>query len=238
MKHHHHEQQDHDQFGDEVPFGRRPRGPSRGRPMAGPRGGRGWNRGPFGPGFGPGDFGPGGPMYGRGGRGLRRGRGDVRLALLRLLHEEPMHGYQMIHELTDRSGGRWRPSPGSVYPTLSALEDEGLVEAEKSSGKRIFRLTDEGRAEVATTLDQPAPWEDAAREDDTGLSGLRDQLFQLGGATMQVAQAGNDRQITEARKILGEARRSLYLLLADDASDEAGDAGDDQAAAAPPATAD
>lgn len=209
----------------DTPFDPRGRRPGRGRGMGGPRGGRGWGRGgPFGPGFGPGDFGPAGPMYGRGGRGLRRSRGDVRLALLRLLHEQPMHGYQMIHELTDRSGGRWRPSPGSVYPTLSALEDEGLVEAEKSSGKRIFHLTDEGRADVATTLDQPAPWEDAAREDDNSRRGLRDQLSQLAGAAMQVAQAGNEQQVATAQKILGDARRSLYLLLAEADDPEPGSA--------------
>ncbi len=109
-----------------------------------------WHGG-FGPGFG-------GPMFGR---GPKVGRGDVRAAVLALLVEEPMHGYQIITELTDRSGGVWRPSPGSVYPTLQVLEDQGLVTADRSEGRRVFRLTDEGRAEAAAA-EGPAPWEDMA----------------------------------------------------------------------------
>jgi len=98
--------------------------------------GRGRGRDGFGPGFGRGGgFGPG---HGRGGRTRR---GDVRAAILALLAEEPMHGYQIITELTERSGGVWRPSPGSVYPTLSALEDQGLVTADTSEGRRVFQLT-------------------------------------------------------------------------------------------------
>src|SRR5512138_1738522 len=109
---------------------------------------------PFpGPDFGPGPgghgrgWGPGrgsdwGPGRGRGrGRG-RRGRGDVRAALLALLAERPMHGYEMIQELDARTGGIWRPSPGSVYPTLALLEDEGLVTSDTSEGRKRFSLTD------------------------------------------------------------------------------------------------
>src|SRR6266567_4286449 len=107
----------------------------------GPGGPGGFGGGGFGGGFGGwgGPFGPGGF-----GRGPKVGRGDVRAAILVLLTEGPMHGYQVIHELTDRSGGMWRPSPGSVYPTLQLLEDEGLVRSEEVEGKRIFQLTEAG----------------------------------------------------------------------------------------------
>src|SRR5665213_3293344 len=124
----------------------RGRGKGRGRPDG------------FGPGFARhGGFGPGF------GRGPKARRGDVRAAILALLAEEPMHGYQIITELNERSGGVWRPSPGSVYPTLQAMEDQGRVTADKSEGKRVFSLTDEGRAEAAAAGDAPAPWENAAR---------------------------------------------------------------------------
>src|SRR5262245_33583576 len=96
----------------------------------------------FGPGFGRGHWGGG---RGRGPRGGRRGRrGDVRTALLALLSERPMHGYEMIQQLDERTGGIWKPSPGSVYPTLQMLEDEGLVTSTQSEGRKLFTLTDEG----------------------------------------------------------------------------------------------
>src|SRR5712691_12502137 len=102
---------------------------------------------PFGPGFGPWGPGFGGPFFGR---GPKVGRGDVRAAILALLAEDsPMHGYQVIQELTERSGGVWRPSPGSIYPTLQLLEDEGLVRSEEVEGKRVFHLTEAGTAEAA-----------------------------------------------------------------------------------------
>jgi len=181
--------------------------------------------GPFGAGFGPGfdprgGFPLGGPGFGRGGRGggrgRRAGRGDVRLGILTLLAEEPMHGYQIIQELAERSGGVWRPSPGSVYPTLAALEDEGLVRAEQSEGKRVFHLTEAGQGVVAESADRPKPWDEVANEADGTLVALRDQLFHVGSATMQVAQAGSKEQVAQAQKILGETRRKLYLLLAED----------------------
>lgn len=213
--------------------------PGRGRPMTGGRG-RGGRRGFGAEGFdprggfplgGPGGFGGpgfGGPGRGRG-RGRRAGRGDVRQGILALLHEEPMHGYQIIQELAERSGGVWRPSPGSIYPPLSSLEDEGLVRHTKADGKRIFQLTEAGQAAVAEAADRPAPWDEVANDADSTLVALRDQLGLLAAATMQVAQAGNADQVAKARKILSEARRKVYLLLAeDDAEDDtpAHDAGE------------
>lgn len=204
--------------------------PGRGRPMAGGRGrrfgGPGFDpRGGF-PLGGPGAF--GGPDgfggHGRGrGRGRRAGRGDVRQGILALLQEEPMHGYQIIQELAERSGGVWRPSPGSIYPTLASLEDEGLVRHTKADGKRIFQLTEAGQAAVAEAGDRPAPWDEVANDADSTLVALRDQLGLLAAATIQVGQAGNADQVAKARKILSEARRKLYLLLAEDEA-EADDA--------------
>src|SRR5262249_58969705 len=107
-------------------------------------------------------FGPGGP-FGRDamfGRGPKVGRGDVRSAILRLLAEEPRNGYQIIQELTERSRGVWRPSPGSIYPALQQLEDEGLIQAEEQEGRRRYHLTDAGRGYVAARADEhAAPWE-------------------------------------------------------------------------------
>ena len=102
------------------------------------------------------------PGHGFGGPGMRARRGDIRAAVLRLLSEQPMHGYQMIQELSARSGGAWSPSAGSVYPTLQLLADEGLVTAEETAGKKVFSLTEAGIAAVAETADQPAPWDEAA----------------------------------------------------------------------------
>ena len=161
--------------------------------VRGRSGGRGRGRGRadgFGPGFGRyGGFGPGfgGPMFGR---GPKVGRGDVRAAIIALLAEEPMHGYQIITELTERSGGVWRPSPGSVYPTLQAMEDQGLVTADKSEGRRVFSLTDEGRTAADAAGDGPAPWEEAARGADRSLVDLRGLMGEVGAAIMQVGQAG------------------------------------------------
>ena len=171
---------------------------------------------PFGPWGGPGGPG-GGPWQGFGpfGRGPRAGRGDVRAAILALLGEAPMHGYQVIQELSERSGGMWRPSPGSVYPTLQLLEDEGLVRSEEVEGKRVFHLTEAGKAQAAKRCpDTPAPWEMGAEGEP--FAELRTLGFGLVTAVMQVVQSGNEAQIQKAKEILSEARRSLYRLLAED----------------------
>ena len=184
--------------------------------------GRGRGRGNPGAGFGRhGGMGAfGGPMFGR---GPKVGRGDVRAAILALLSEKPMHGYQIITELTERSGGVWRPSPGSVYPTLQSLEDEGLIIADKAEGRRVFDLTVEGLKEAKAAGDGPAPWEDAAQDADRSLVDLRNLTFQVGAAIMQVAQAGSAEQIKAVHGILNETRRKIYQVLAEDAPEAAGD---------------
>jgi len=152
------------------------------------------------------------------GRGQKRERGDVRAAILALLAEEPMHGYQIITELTERSGGVWSPSPGSVYPTLQALEDQGLVTADKSEGRRVFSLTAEGRKAAEEVADGPAPWERAARGADRSLLDLRGLMVEVAAATMQVGRSGSESQVKAVGEILADTRRRIYLVLADGAS--------------------
>ncbi|MDD7938851.1 PadR family transcriptional regulator [Actinomycetospora lutea] len=221
----------HPGFGREAMFGEHPGGP-RGRFRRGRRGGPFGRPGGFGPG-GPGGFGPfggpgGGPGGPRGGHRGRRARGDVRTAVLALLAEEPMHGYQIIQEIGERSGGSWRPSPGSVYPTVSQLADEGLVRTEKAEGRSVIHLTDAGRTHVDEHREElDAVWNTAAAED--GFSALREAGAGLAGAVAQVAQVGRDEQVAEAVRLLDDTRRRLYLLLAgeetagrDDDADPAG----------------
>jgi DNA-binding PadR family transcriptional regulator len=167
-----------------------------------------------GPGFGGPPFGPFGPGFGRGGPRARRG--DVRAALLVLLAEEPRNGYGLMQEIEQRSGGAWRPSPGSVYPALSQLEDEGLVRAQDAGGRRLFELTDEGRAYVEQHGDElGTPWEQVGGGGAQAAE-LRSLIFGVGAAVMQVVQAGTEEQVTAAAKVLEDARRALYRILAED----------------------
>ncbi|HEX2374499.1 MAG TPA: PadR family transcriptional regulator [Actinomycetota bacterium] len=174
--------------------------------------------GPFGPpGLPPLPPLPPGP-WGHGGRGRgrgRRGRGDVRAAILALLAERPMHGYEMIQELETRTGGVWRPSPGSVYPTLQLLEDENLIVGEEGEGRRRFALTDAGRAE-AERQDQRAPWETVTAGVAPVAWSLRDAMGQIAQATWSVAGAGTEAQQARALEILQDSRRRLYAILAED----------------------
>jgi DNA-binding PadR family transcriptional regulator len=155
----------------------------------------------------------GGPPW-AGGR--RAKRGDVRTALLTLLADRPMHGYDLIRDLEERSGGAWRPSPGSIYPTLQLLEDEGLVTSEERDGKRVYTITDAGRVEVQERRERgrSEPWEFGPLGE--GFAQLRDSGFQLAAAAMQVARTGSEAQRTKAADILAEARKKIYALLAED----------------------
>lgn len=150
------------------------------------------------------------------GRGPRAGRGDVRAAILALLAEQPMHGYQIIRELSERSGGVWRPSPGSVYPTLQQLEDEDLVHEQRpEGGRRTYELTDAGR-EAAAALPEAKPWEQAGEDVGDDAVALHDLVHQVLGASRQVLHAGTPDQVKAAQGVLREARKSLYKILADD----------------------
>ena len=157
----------------------------------------------------------GGHPFGFGGPGGRARRGDVRTAVLRLLAEQPMHGYQIIQELSARSEGAWTPSAGSIYPMLQMLADEGLVTAQETAGKKVFTLTEAGVATVALTADQPAPWEDAA-QGDTGAAAYREAAGKLMPALFQLGKSGSAEQITAAIEILNDTRKKLYALLAEE----------------------
>ncbi|MGZ4165519.1 MAG: PadR family transcriptional regulator [Solirubrobacteraceae bacterium] len=192
---------------------------------------RGMGGGPFG---GPGPFGRGGGR-GPGPRGRGRGRarrGDVRLALMRLLAEEPANGYQLMQTIEERSGGQWRPSPGSVYPTLAQLEDEGLIKSVDAEGARRFEITDAGREHLETRADEPAPWE--LGDDEPSAKDLKSAIAGIAAAAWQVGQAGTDRQRAQASELLMETRRALYRILAEDAegaedTEDPDDAGESEA---------
>jgi DNA-binding PadR family transcriptional regulator len=184
----------------------------------GPRdfGGRGGFEGfPFG-GFG----GPGG---GRFGRGRKARRGDIRTAALLLLAEEPRNGYQIMQEVQERSEGVWRPSPGSVYPALQQLEDEGLIRSSEGAGGtgKVFELTDAGRENVdQRDADAPTPWEQMSGNVSDQAHELAGTMREFAAAFTQVIRSGSESQIAQASKVLTTARRDLYRILAD------GDLGD------------
>ncbi len=149
------------------------------------------------------------------GRRSRGRRGDVRYAILALLDERPMHGYEMMQELAERTQGLWRPSPGSLYPALQLLEDQGLVRSESAEGRRQFTLTNEGRAELKARHTTTAPWESMVHDADQGDMALRSALHHVAVAVHQVAEAGTPEQKERADALLKELRRQMYLLLAE-----------------------
>lgn len=177
-----------------------------GPPMGG---GAGWGRA-GGPSMGGHGHRHGGPHAGR-----RRGRRpNVRSAVLALLTERPMHGYEMIQELDSRTGGAWRPSPGSVYPTLQLLEDEGVIVSEETGGRRRFTLTEAGQAEATEAATQP-PWADFAEDMVASWNDIRQSGFGAMNALRQVMMNGTDDQRARAIQVLDETRRKLYAILAE-----------------------
>jgi len=197
----------------------------------GPGFGPGFGQG-FGPGFGggPGDrfffrraFGPGGPAGGFGHGGMRRG--EIRPLILAALATKPMHGYEVIQGLESNSGGRWRPSAGSVYPTLQQLADEGLLTSEEIDGRRVYTITDAGRTAAAATP-TPRSWTDGPGD---GTGNLPEAVKGLLGAAMQVQRMGTPQAREETLRILTGARKQIYRLLADDEAPTAsGEAATDQ----------
>ena len=146
--------------------------------------------------------------------GSRAGKGEVRAAVLALLAERPMHGYQIIREIEERSGGSWKPSAGSVYPTLQLLADEGSISAEESNGRKIYSLTEAGREEAAARHGA-APWDPAAAVSG-GVTSLPRAGMELAQAAAQVGRTGSAGQVQQAVAVLDEARRRLYAILAQD----------------------
>jgi DNA-binding PadR family transcriptional regulator len=185
---------DHDFEGPRGPRGMR-RGPGRDRdPRAGGRGRWGGERGGW-------------------GGGRRMARGDIRRAILSALQEGPAHGYGVMRRLEEMSGGLWRPSPGSVYPHLQMLEDEGMVGSSEKDGTRIFHLTDAGLAEAAKGA--PLPWQGRGESDDQ-IRNLRLAVTQLMGAAKQLSGAGEDTQVERGIAVVQKARKELYQILAED----------------------
>ena len=175
-----------------------------------------WPGGPPGP---PGP--PGSP-----GRGSKAGRGDVRAAILALLREGPRTGYQIMSEISERSGGAWRPSPGAVYPALSQLADEGLIAGEESGGRRTFSLTAAGQTYLEQHPEMArAAWESKEQQEAWELPGLFAEAARLGGGIVQVAHSGTPEQIHAVERLLGRTRRELYQILADDFDPEEDDDG-------------
>jgi DNA-binding PadR family transcriptional regulator len=157
------------------------------------------------------------PDFGARGRGPKVRRGDVRAAILDVLAVEPMNGYQIIQQIAERSGGAWKPSPGSVYPTVQQLEDEGLVAGRETEGRRLLELTEEGRQYVAEHPDElAATWRPFDQpEEDEGPGDLKPVIGQVMAAVWQVVVSGTKQQQAEAAEILAETRRKLYGLLAE-----------------------
>ncbi|WP_203338086.1 PadR family transcriptional regulator [Nocardioides limicola] len=161
----------------------------------------------------------GGPEMGPRGRGPKVRRGDVRAAILDVLSVEPMNGYQLIQQINERSNGGWKPSPGSVYPTIQQLEDEGLVVGIETDGRRTLDLTDAGRAYVLDHADELAatwrPFTGPGESPGERIGDLMPVVGQVMGAVWQVLVTGTEQQRAEAAEILGETRRRLYGLLAE-----------------------
>jgi DNA-binding PadR family transcriptional regulator len=144
-------------------------------------------------------------------------RGDIRTAVLAILAEEPGHGYDVIQRLEEKTEGAWRPSPGSVYPTLQLLDDEGLVQSVERDGKRVFEITEPGRQEAMQRIEAAGgtPWEIALRSDG-GVGDFRNAVRQLVVAATQVKQSGKQEQVERMLEILKRARKEIYTMLADD----------------------
>jgi DNA-binding PadR family transcriptional regulator len=140
----------------------------------------------------------------------------MRLATLLLLADEPRNGYQLMQAIEDRTAGRWRPSPGSVYPTLAQLEDEGLIRAVEREGTKLFELTDQGTEHIAGLGEAPAPWEQEGGPGEDALHELHSLARQVMMAVRQVAHAADEGQLERARTVLKDTRRALYRILADE----------------------
>jgi DNA-binding PadR family transcriptional regulator len=169
--------------------------------------------------------------FGRGPRGRgRRRRGDVRLAVLRLLAEEPRNGYQLMQAIEERSGGQWRPSPGSMYPTLSQLEDEGLLRSVEREGGRRFEITDAGRGALEERAGEPDPWNAEQDADEHAVSELGPLVVGIAKAVWQLASVADESQRARAAQLLADTRRGLYGILAEAPGGDDADAdADDQA---------
>jgi DNA-binding PadR family transcriptional regulator len=138
----------------------------------------------------------------------RARRGGIKYLILTVLADGPRHGYDIITALEEKSNGRYRPSPGSVYPTLTLLEEGGYITGETAGGKRVFTITDAGRELLAKNPAEAPP------EDDEGVD-LRSSAMKLGAAVMQAARASDAESQEKVREILDGARREIYKILSE-----------------------
>jgi DNA-binding PadR family transcriptional regulator len=160
-------------------------------------------------------------------RGPKVRRGDVRMAIIDVLHrartaDEPVNGYQVIQEISELSNGEWRPSPGSVYPTIQQLQDEGLVESDDERGRRTIRLTDTGVSWAGDHVDELASvWAPFARPEQatngqpSGQADIKSEIGQVVSAVWQLGTQGSEQQRRAALDVLVDTRRRLYGILAD-----------------------
>src|SRR5580704_16248359 len=150
---------------------------------------------------------------GWGGPRRRMRRSDIRRAVLTTLKDGPANGYEIMSRLEERSGGMWRPSPGSVYPTLQLLADEGLVSSEERDGARIYSLTESGTN--AADADDGAPWDRMNGEGADQLRTLMQAIGEVAMAAKQVARAGRTEHVERSIEVVQRARRELYQILAE-----------------------
>ncbi|MGI8501758.1 MAG: PadR family transcriptional regulator [Hassallia sp.] len=156
------------------------------------------------------------------GRGKRRDwgderrtpRGDIKYILLELLAEEPRHGYELIKELEARYGGFWKPSPGSVYPTLQLLEEGGYLTFEQIEGRKVYTITETGRELLSERGDRLLSMDRGNRPQQ--LIELKEAIAQVGAAVMQVARNNNADKVTRVREILNRVKREIYSILAEE----------------------
>lgn len=144
----------------------------------------------------------------------RARRGDVQTAILALLVHGDMHGYQIIQELAERSGGRWQPGAGSIYPNLRSLQEQGMISSRAEDAKRVFSLTPRGRR-LADGSRSEAPWQQFAEPDGTAVK-LRKQIASLAAAVAQVERTGSDAQLERAVTLISDTRKAVYLMLAEE----------------------
>ncbi|WP_297374484.1 PadR family transcriptional regulator [Cryobacterium sp.] len=172
--------------------------------------GRGFGRG-FGPGgSGFGGFGPGGP------RGSRRAnKGDVRSAIISLLADQPSNGYGLIRAIEEKTSGAWRPSPGSIYPTLQQLVDEELISPTGDGRRTDYDLTEAGRTYLAEHADELQKAWDATPGQSDADAAFHESVGKLFGVVHQFRSSASDAQRAAASEKLDEVRRALYLILAD-----------------------
>src|SRR5919198_552153 len=150
--------------------------------------------------------------HGRGRHRVRRG--DVRTAVLALLDDRPMHGYEMIQELEERTGGRRKPRAGAVYSTPPLAAGAGRGAPEEVDGRKVYSLTDAGKEAAPERTEGGRPWEQG--DEDSPRFEARKEMFKLMGAAKQLARADDEEQLTKAAEILRDARRKLYGLLAEE----------------------